>query len=566
MSASADTSDAIKYYYAKLFPSQSVHRWASRGWVLDPIHPGRREWGWEGIGGAPFVRWKSNATPSELATMVAAPNVGKINLGAVYTTDPCRRHQESAMTVWRREIVVDIDLDDYGIGVSKHDLAACDRHWPLVAVGLEMVRLGLHDAFGFEMILPVYSGRRGGHLWVCDERACCATDEVRDAVAKWFMPTESKSEKQWWRMHKHPNFSTMFHSLLLPFFRETAVAPVEQGGLGMFEMPFQRVAFVEAMGNEATTALRTQVRGLDDPTKAVACIERWVASSKLPFAKDRFAQAVWDKLGPRIDANVTRHANHTLKIPFSVHPGTARISVPILFDALDKFPVARRAPTVASLHEGDAASARTLSKTIEAFDRFIDKLASSRTEAYTKPRVEDVKLVGPPAKKQCVHSLVTQPDAEDTGDIRSAHTRVVWKLRRSFTVCTDADNPSQVNVTASWCEDGYAARCVVLPNEFPPYTHERHYTPDSFIQWFVQAVSQAFDAPGRALHAGSKCTLFIVCGATAVADCQKRLDRLVGRMAEPVDVCTLKHGWEEEGWKSMLNQKVVPLLADQRLI
>ena len=40
---------------------------------------------------------------------------------------------------------------------------------------------------------------------------------------------------------------------------------------------------------------------------------------------------------PRLDANVTKGMNHLLKSPFSVHPKTGRISIPIDSNSLEYF-------------------------------------------------------------------------------------------------------------------------------------------------------------------------------------------------------------------------------------
>ncbi|MEQ2292135.1 primase, DNA, polypeptide 1 (49kDa) [Ameca splendens] len=110
---------------------------------------------------------------------------------------------------------------------------------------------------------------------------------------------------------------------------------------------------------------------------------------------------------PRLDVNVSKGVNHLLKSPFSVHPKTGRISVPMDLKDLDRFdPFA--VPTISLIceeldrpkaNEGgaksedkkeketekDAAERRkirdykrtSLAKYVKYFDQFLDGMAHS---------------------------------------------------------------------------------------------------------------------------------------------------------------------------------------------
>jgi DNA primase small subunit len=91
---------------------------------------------------------------------------------------------------------------------------------------------------------------------------------------------------------------------------------------------------------------------------------------------------------PRLDVNVSKHMNHLLKTPFSVHPKTGNVCVP--FDAASVRSFSPfKVPTINGLHEelndeSRDASARhqyegtSLEPYITAFKRFVDSV-SKRT-------------------------------------------------------------------------------------------------------------------------------------------------------------------------------------------
>ncbi|NXX18733.1 PRI1 primase, partial [Podargus strigoides] len=109
---------------------------------------------------------------------------------------------------------------------------------------------------------------------------------------------------------------------------------------------------------------RTRVSGCGaapgEPGTAACCPLTRLSPQRVPGAgKSTPCYADWEIMlqycFPRLDINVSKGIGHLLKSPFSVHPKTGRISVPLDLQRLDQFdPFA--VPTISSLcHELDAA-------------------------------------------------------------------------------------------------------------------------------------------------------------------------------------------------------------------
>jgi len=548
----------IGNYYKHHFPYEQVHRLFSRAWVEDGPEAHKREYGWEGIGGSPFVRWKSCSTPKALHDMVCGTDCGKLNVGAMFNADPANRYKEKCMVPTRREFVIDIDLDDYG-GISKDDLRACDRNWPLVAVGLEVVTRVLHTAFGFEHILPVYSGRRGGHLWVCDERACCMNDEARIAVTNFLSPSEGKGKKWWMDLVKHPNFQEISANLMVPFFRTVGIQPLEQRGLGIFEMSFQRKNFLAYMHESIGKHIETDMCAADTPTAALDIVEAYCNDGAWKW--EQFQAAIWECIGPRIDANVSKHANHTLKSPYSVHPKTGRVSVPIVHDRLDQFPVAARAPFVRDLTGNHVnVSKDTLARSVEAFSRFIDKVAASETEKWK------AATSSPEPKRQkteVVHDMTGPSTPEDTEPVLADYPRPAIKLERTWTV-RRSKLPDMVSLYTN-VRGSVSNMVTIKAGKYPPFENEYDQgNVDTITTQIARAVGEAQDHD-YALHGGSKS--FIMVFNQGERDCtnpktHEYASKICLRLQDEVKVADLNLKWGEDSLESFIRQKISPLVTD----
>lgn len=61
----------------------------------------------------------------------------------------------------------------------------CSRCWKFMYLAYLVLKRSLAEDFGFTNILWVFSGRRGIHAWVSDERARFMRNEVRAAVTQY---------------------------------------------------------------------------------------------------------------------------------------------------------------------------------------------------------------------------------------------------------------------------------------------------------------------------------------------------------------------------------------------
>lgn len=181
----------MRIYYGRLFPAESLLRWLaygndSRRPSADGTFLSRRELCFT-LEGDVFVRYLSFEDAKSFRAALSSRLPAKIDVGPVYSCPPARRALAgAAFAPLEREFVIDVDLTDYDdartCGSGAH---ACARCWPLAGCAVALLDRALREDFGFRHILWVFSGRRGVHAWVCDQRARAMTDEQRAAVASY---------------------------------------------------------------------------------------------------------------------------------------------------------------------------------------------------------------------------------------------------------------------------------------------------------------------------------------------------------------------------------------------
>ncbi|XP_074835801.1 DNA primase small subunit isoform X2 [Carettochelys insculpta] len=367
--------DLLPLYYRRLFPHGPYGRWLSYGGV-EKNYFQRREFSFT-LRSDVYLRYQSFSSPQELEKEMQKISPYKIDIGAVYSHRPSQRNavHMGAFQAQEKELVFDIDMTDYDdVRRCCSSAEICSKCWTLMTIAIRIIDRGLVEDFGVKHRLWVYSGRRGVHCWVCDDAVRKWSSALRSAVVEYLSLVKGGPEtvkKVNLTEPIHPFISNSLR-LVEPYFEEYAL--VGQDILGSRESWEKVAALVPEPLRESLL--------LEFPKKHDS-VQRWaVLKSKVEKHKPKLhtvKEIVLQYCFPRLDVNVSKGVSHLLKSPFSVHPKTGRVSVPIDLQRLDQFdPFA--VPTISSLcNELDTPNKEDGEKENEA-----EPGAKRRTRDYKK--------------------------------------------------------------------------------------------------------------------------------------------------------------------------------------
>uniref|UniRef100_A0A672FTW0 DNA primase n=1 Tax=Salarias fasciatus TaxID=181472 RepID=A0A672FTW0_SALFA len=391
----ASLPDLLPLYYRRLFPFSQYYRWLSYGGVQKNYFQ-NREFSFT-LKDDIYVRYQSFSTQSELEKEMQKMNPYKIDIGAIYSHRPNQHNTVKSGTfqALEKELVFDIDMTDYDDVRSCCSAAdICLRCWTLMTIAIRILDRALRDDFGFQHLLWVYSGRRGVHCWVCDEAARKLSSAARSAVAEYLSLVKGGEETVKKVVLTDPIHPFIKESLAVveKYFPQYALK--DQDILGRKESVDKVLALVPE------DILFTGYK-IPESRWEHFLLSQGTTKKGQHFEKEIMLQYCY----PRLDVNVSKGVNHLLKSPFSVHPKTGRISVPIDLKELETFdPFA--VPTISLIceeldrpkpgeeqsedtnkneDEKDAAEKRkvrdykrtSLAKYIKHFDQFLDTMARS---------------------------------------------------------------------------------------------------------------------------------------------------------------------------------------------
>ncbi|KAF8389206.1 hypothetical protein HHK36_025899 [Tetracentron sinense] len=378
----------LKVYYGKLFPHADIFKWISYG--NDGKHPacdqsyfGRREFSFT-LDNDIYVRFQSFNSAAELENSIKEKCPFKIDIGAVYSVDPAKRHAyaqagDNVFTPVERELVFDIDMSDYDdVRYCCSGADVCLDCWPLMTIAVKVINTALRDDFGFNHILWVYSGRRGVHCWVCDGRARRLTNEQRAAIVDYFrvykVGNENSHKKVSLMGHAlHPFLARSYTEVLRAFFEEKLLCSQK---IFATEERFEKI--LKMIPDDSITSElwgRWQESKRSSISKEDLNVVRWEqlkhmlqsGKQKVQGLRRCVEEIVFSYTYPRLDTEVSKHMNHLLKAPFCVHPKTgAGCFSMLLNDFLSSLPGRVCVPIDPDqCEEFDPTTVPTLSKLLE---------------------------------------------------------------------------------------------------------------------------------------------------------------------------------------------------------
>lgn len=365
-------SDYLPLYYRKLFPLGTFYKWLTYGGV-DKTMGQNREISFT-LEDDVYLRFQSFPDQKDLEKALRDKNPHKIDIGAVYNHNPKLHHHESTFAPRERELVFDIDMTDYDdVRTCCKGADICSSCWLFVILAMRILDRILRDDFGFNHILWVYSGRRGVHCWVCDERARKLHSSARSAIANYVSIVKggsSNSKRVSLFRSIHPSIRAALKILKEHF----SVLMLEKQKI-LEDDKFWRTVISSCPDNSVKDEIEKCV------LQPASAEQRWtefvktVEKIKHKTHKCQFLveEVMLELCYPRLDIAVTKGVQHLLKAPFCVHPKTGRVCVPIDIANVHKF------------NPLDVPTICQLSSEIDAYDaKFNDSAMGQGIKDYKK--------------------------------------------------------------------------------------------------------------------------------------------------------------------------------------
>ena len=295
-----------------------------------------------------FSRHQRFENDDELARFIAVKGPDRIEIGAAFPRGAASLYDGTGVQPpVERYLVFDVDMADRSAtehpdgyirncncrGKSSTCAVGC---WFYMVVAAKCMTYALRKVFDAKFIMPVFSGRRGIHIWVLDSKFVKFTKEQREGVIS-RLELICTNPKLYEMPDHHPEYVTYIYEYILrPVFYERFL-----DGTVLIAHPATTQVIIDVCGlalkilpPDFIDDLTQMLASLHDPRSRgpdrVMYWEQLCAMVVLRLNAPWFEkQLLFTLLGPRLDRAVTTTPTHLIKAPFVIHPATKRVAVPI---------------------------------------------------------------------------------------------------------------------------------------------------------------------------------------------------------------------------------------------
>lgn len=406
----------MEHYYQNCYPFPAVFSWLNRKNLNDDnggIESGQeraendncirtREFAMAFRSGA-YKRYNSISTLNEFKEMICKFNPDRFEIGAIYNKPPKDREilMKSELVPQRKELVFDIDMDDYdSFRTCCQGAQVCYKCWKFITLAMNVINVALSEDFAFHDYLWVFSGRRGAHCWCNDQRAMGLTDIQRRNILDYLNVIKDRSLSKRLNLKRpyHPHLSRSL-DMLKPYFMDFIL--IEQDPWRDDNNAIRTL--LPNIGDKILVDTLTKFWMNEQPNRS--SLDKWNDiddfASNLKFNNNQrrkefmFRLKQWKEdivmliLYPKLDIEVTRQLIHLLKAPFCVHPATGNICVPI--DSNSFTP--DKAPKLVTIQEEFNNSNGQPSKSLQPFiDYFQNHITQFNNEFNKKRRLDSEEI------------------------------------------------------------------------------------------------------------------------------------------------------------------------------
>ncbi|KAF9998520.1 hypothetical protein BGZ65_005989, partial [Modicella reniformis] len=353
-----DSLRQFMVFYRHFFPAKPYFQWLNYDSSPNPSKSfTNREFSFHLMDGT-FMRFQSFKNLDELKKELTRLCPTRIDLGAIYNIRPKDKNmvRASAFVPVSKEMVFDIDMTDYDeIRTCCSGGNVCTSCWEFMTVAMKIIDAALRNDFAFKHLLWVYSGRRGIHCWVGDERARVMTNDQRKAIVSYLEVIKggtNQGRKVKLPKQLHPSLSRAYDTVKGHF------SNLVFSSQDILKKPEHWEKVLSIIPDEEVQA-RARAAWEDAPTRAPS--QKWQdlktiigdvssnSSKKSQLLENILRDIIFQYVYPRLDEKVSTDIRHLLKSPFCIHPLTGRVCVPIPIETCENFDPISFPPTVPKL-------------------------------------------------------------------------------------------------------------------------------------------------------------------------------------------------------------------------